>query len=154
MIINSYLSWGETMYLWITNGTQIVDECWISLWNMFEVLKTNIILLLCPLSMINCINVLKISNVDNFNNSAVEIENSKINPDDDFSLCVRFSNPYLATTLDIWQNLVYITSTDMWLLGKVVIIDCDSRYDGCNAYYKSKLGLCIEKKIQNQIDGG
>ena len=91
--------------------------------------------------MVNCIKVLKLKNVDNFNNSAVEIEHSKIDPNSDFSLCLRFSNPYLATTLDIWQNLVYITSTDMWLLGKVVIIDCNIRYDGCNAYYKSKLGL-------------
>merc|ERR1712227_984345 len=28
----------------------------------------------------------------------------------------------------------------MWLLAKVVIIDCDDRYDGCNDYYRAKIG--------------
>ena len=45
------------------------------------------------------------------------------------------------------QNIVYITATDMWLLGKVLIIDCDTRYEGCNDYYRQQLGkmylLCL-----------
>ena len=38
------------------------------------------------------------------------------------------------------QNIVYITATDMWLLGKVLIIDCNTRYEGCNDYYRQQLG--------------
>ena len=45
------------------------------------------------------------------------------------------------------QNIVYITATDMWLLGKVLIVDCDTRYEGCNDYYRQQLGnmylVCI-----------
>ena len=46
------------------------------------------------------------------------------------------------------QNIVYITATDMWLLGKVLIIDCNTRYEGCNDYYRQQLGnmylqLCL-----------
>ena len=82
----------------------------------------------------------KIRDINLSKNSAVEILNSYFDNLDDFTMCGRFWNPYLATSLDIWQNMVYIKANDMWLLAKVAILDCDNRYDGCNDYYRKVLG--------------
>ena len=86
------------------------------------------------------ISVVKISNVEANSNSAVEILDTNVENLKDFTVCGRFMNPYLATVHDIWQNIVYISSFDIWLLAKVVIIDCDDRYEGCSDYYRGKLG--------------
>ena len=94
----------------------------------------------CSIFIVQAMKVLKIGDINLKNNSAVEVLNSDIDDLNGFTMCGRFWNPYLASTPDIWQNIVYITSTDMWLLGKVVIIDCDTRYDGCNDYYRKILG--------------
>ena len=85
----------------------------------------------------------KIRDVNLQKNSAVEILNSYFDNLDDFTMCGRFRTPFLASTLDIWQNIVSIPSTDMWLLGLVLIINCDTRYDGCNDYYKEILGKIL-----------
>ena len=88
----------------------------------------------------SAIQVVKIQNVEVNSNSAVEILDTNVENLKDFTVCGRFQNPYLATVHDIWQNIVYISSFDMWLLAKVVIIDCDDRYEGCSDYYRGKLG--------------
>ena len=90
------------------------------------------------------IKVLNIRDVNFRNNSAVEILNTYFDNLVDFTMCGRFRNPFLASTLDIWQNIVSIPSTDMWLLGKVLIKDCDTRYDGCNDYYREILGKIMK----------
>ena len=84
--------------------------------------------------------IVKIRDVTLRNNSAVEVLGTDVDELGDFTMCGRFWNPYLATTLDIWQNMVYIKANDMWLLAKVAILDCDNRYDGCNDYYRGVLG--------------
>lgn len=84
--------------------------------------------------------ILNIRDVNLRNNSAVEILDTYFDNLVDFTMCGRFRNPFLASTLDIWQNIVSIPSTDMWLLGKVLIKNCDTRYDGCNDYYREILG--------------
>ena len=84
--------------------------------------------------------IFKIRDVNSQKNSAVEILNSYFDNLNDFTMCGRFRTPFLASTLDIWQNIVSIPSTDMWLLGQLLIINCDTRYDGCNDYYREILG--------------
>ena len=84
--------------------------------------------------------IVKIRDVTLRNNSAVEVLGTDVDELDDFTMCGRFWNPYLATTLDIWQNMVYIKANDMWLLAKTAILDCDHRYEGCNDYYRKVLG--------------
>ena len=84
--------------------------------------------------------MVKIRDVTLRNNSAVEVLETDVDELNDFTMCGRFWNPYLATSLDIWQNMVYIKANDMWLLAKVAILDCDNRYDGCNDYYRKVLG--------------
>ena len=84
--------------------------------------------------------IVKIRDVSLRNNSAVEVLETDVDELKNFTLCGRFWNPYLATSLDIWQNMVYIKANDMWLLAKVSILDCDNRYDGCNEYYRKVLG--------------
>ena len=84
--------------------------------------------------------IFKIRDVNSQKNSAVEIRNSYFDNLNDFTMCGRFRTPFLASTLDIWQNIVSIPSTDMWLLGQLLIINCDTRYDGCNDYYREILG--------------
>ena len=84
--------------------------------------------------------LVKIKDVTLRNNSAVEVLETDVDELNDFTMCGRFWNPYLATSLDIWQNMVYIKANDMWLLAKVAILDCDNRYDGCNDYYRKVLG--------------
>ena len=84
--------------------------------------------------------VVKINNIEENSNSAVEILDTNVENINDLTVCGRFKNPFLAEVHDIWQNIVYISSFDMWLLAKVVIIDCDDRYDGCNDYYRAKIG--------------
>ena len=91
----------------------------------------------------------KLRDVHSKNNSAVEILSSFFDDLDDFTICGRFRNPFLAPTLDIWQNIVSIPSTNMWLLGNVLIIDCEKRYDGCNDYYREILGIIKDEKIIN-----
>ena len=70
----------------------------------------------------------------------MEILDTNVENINDLTVCGRFKNPFLAAAHDIWQNIVYISSFDIWLLAKVVIIDCDDRYDGCNDYYRAKIG--------------
>ena len=84
--------------------------------------------------------IFKIRDVNSQKNSAVEILNSYFDNLNDFTMCGRFRTPFLASTQDIWQNIVSIPSTDMWLLGQLLIINCDTRYDGCNDYYQEILG--------------
>ena len=92
---------------------------------------------------VGAMKILKIRDFNLRNNSAVEILDTYFDKLVDFTMCGRVRNPFLATTLDIWQNIISIPSTDMWLLGKVLIINCDTRYDGCNDYYKEILGIKI-----------
>ena len=87
--------------------------------------------------------IVKIRDVTLRNNSAVEVLGTDVDELDDFTMCGRFLNPYLATTLDIWQNMVYIKANDMWLLAKTAILDCDNRYEGCNDYYRKVLGRLL-----------
>ena len=102
--------------------------------------KYTVVLILILVARTNGIKILKIRDVIQRNNSAVEVLGTDVDELDTFTICGRFWNPYLATTLDIWQNIVYIKANDMWLLAKVAIIDCDHRYDGCNDYYRKVLG--------------
>ena len=95
--------------------------------------------------------IFKIRDVNSQKNSAVEILNSYFDNLNDFTMCGRFRTPFLASTLDIWQNIVSIPSTDMWLLGQLLIINCDTRYDGCNDYYREILGEIKSVATFNRI---
>ena len=95
--------------------------------------------------------IFKIRDVISQKNSAVEIRNSYFDNLNDFTMCGRFRTPFLASTLDIWQNIVSIPSTDMWLLGQLLIINCDTRYDGCNDYYREILGKIKKCSYLNRI---
>ena len=98
--------------------------------------------------------IVKIRDVTLRNNSAVEVLGTDVDELDDFTMCGRFWNPYLATTLDIWQNMVYIKANDMWLLAKVAILDCDNRYEGCNDYYRKVLGRLLVTRITTLLTQG
>ena len=101
---------------------------------------TALTILLMAIPQTSGMKIVRIRDVTLRNNSAVEVLGTDVDELDDFTMCGRFWNPYLATTLDIWQNMVYIKANDMWLLAKTAILDCDHRYEGCNDYYRKVLG--------------
>ena len=89
---------------------------------MYKMKFTALAILLMTIAQTSGMKIVRIRDITLRNNSAVEVLGTDVDELDDFTMCGRFWNPYLATTLDIWQNMVYIKANDMWLLAKVVII--------------------------------